>query len=914
MAVNYSDLSVGGPVGYVLTIDGCPYAFATAEVSSVSFTGDRPGGWCSSVIEWTILSGFLQRPTGWSERIVPVETDLQVSNMTFQIHDAIAPSGVASGSNVMTWLGAATRSLSRTVLSSTISASATSITVDNGAVFGVGGGGSEYVVYLEREAIYIDSRASNTLTVNASGRGVYGSKARIHTVDAASAFKPAVFNAFPWLARHRVILWMGTVTAAGVLADPVPMWRGIIANAPRLATGGALWEIACDHLWQSMGDVMLGVATEACRTKGYTSVGGAASFPTVAARVSVGTTAGGTWYATNAVVPVPGYYDSKERLAGAMTAALNAEFTRLGVSASAVVQGDAGVLRSTIVSVSGGTYAAVSLNAPFASESNAYGTTGATVQIAYPDGAQLVDTSYPNTPLYMASVNMLPTSWTQPSDSAGVRSYVAIAMLTAKVGDKNIVLDPSQYRRSGSEPVNASLRSVSGQLYVNPGGDANIPGLWHMSAGSRRWLLGEIPFQLVWMVTANDWLYALRSAIVNDTIMDGTPAEVDTSDHEWNWDREHRAYELTPGQLAQRQWTLDGQLSLRDLVTECVRFSGACVAIRYGALCVDAIRPPLRSELCDTAHTIAVADLRGGSIPAWHQLPEGLANVVDVSFKDNGTDVRYVINDRSSMGRFGPRRRIELTPRGLRLTPEIRALGPRFIGDFMMSRIIGLWGQLTETITVETSAAATLSNVWLGDTVNITDWISPNQSRGRGWTTRKAIVIGRDVSLTDGSIKLECLAWGESNVSGFSPCVRLSDITTNVCTAASAYANGSDYAGSDATGYASTTDGTVANDRGTGRFKVNDRVELVERDNVTPRTPESRYITAVDTAARTITLDSNPNAAWQAIIAGGGIVEMRYDDYTTASLQTTQKDYAWIGDRATLVIGATTDAVFQWLP
>jgi hypothetical protein len=423
--------------------------------------------------------------------------------------------------------------------------------------------------------------------------------------------------------------------------------------------------------------------------------------------------------------------------------------------------------------------------------------------------------------------------------------------------------------------------------------------------------VGELPFMLGVRIMANDWIYGLRYLVIGDTILAGTPQEIDTLASDWNWDREHRAYEMTPGHLSARDWTLDGSLSLRDMVTECIRFAGACVSLRYGSLAIDALSPPLRSALCDSAHTITTDELVAGSLPVWKQVPDSLANVADIKFLDGGAETRFVVNDRSSVDRFGPRRTVELEMRGLNIPTTVRSHGPRAIADHVMSRILGLWSHLTESITVEVSLGL-IGSVFLGDTVNITEWLAPNQSRGRGWSSRKAIVIGREIA--ENAIRLECLAWAESNMAGFSPCVRGADITAAVFTAASAYAGSSDYSGSDATGYASTTEGTAANDYGVGRFRAGDRVELVERDNASPRAPESLIILNIDTAARTITFTTPPDAAWDTIIGAGGIVDLRYDGYATAGLQTAQKDYCWIADRATMKIGGTSDNAFRWVP
>lgn len=927
MAVNYSDLSTGGDLGFVLTLEGCPYALATAGVSSVAFTGDRPTDWAKSTVEWIVVNGALKMPTGWTERVALVEPDLDVQNMSFTVHDVIATSGDASGSNLLTYLGSGQNSLVRSSLSASLSATGTSISVDDGSVFG----SANFNVWIDREAIRISSRSGNTLTVDTSvavGRGILGSRVKAHNIDADTAYKPAIFSTFPWMTRRRIVLWLGIISASGALTDPVPEWKGIISQAPRLADDGAAWEIAADYVWQTTADIYVGQRGETCRMQGFeTAMGFENSVMTLRAQLGL---VGGALVEKRAYaggLGVPTFIETLDalcaRMQRSMTAAM-ADTTSLSGYAAAVtgqvrVTHDGGVVTASITALDVSVVSSITLTLQSSytadARASASGTRGATVTAAWPAAAQFLATLDHEQTIHMASVASLPATWDQAHGIFGIRHAISAAHLISGGENWHFILDPIPTLARGVEPVDTTNRTITGYFGIYPYdfralGYESIDGVI-VAHGSTAWVIGEIPFSLAFGVDTTDWTYALEKVIIGNTFLAGTPQEIDVAASDWDWSRTLRLYERTPPLLRSRRWSFDGGLSLKDMIVECARFSGGMIAVKRGAITIDAMEKPLRSDVTDAAHTIVSADLAAGAKPRWQQNQEGIANIVDLTLEGMRT-YRWIITDRGSVARYGPRRKIEISLHGLSFSDELQALGPRYIGEFVYGRVLGLWADSSEVARFEVSLAK-LDTVFIGDTVTVTDWLAPNARRGRGWSTRKAKVIGREISFESGTITLDCLAFSQTNYSGFAPCCRAQSIAGAAFTAAGSYANGSDYAGSDETGYANATRGTVANDRGVGYFKAGDRVELIERDNVSPHTPESLIISSVDTPSTSITFTTTPSADWQTIIAGGGTVDLRYDDYATSGLQTAQKDWPFVSDRATLKIGGTSDAAFLWV-
>lgn len=267
---------------YVLTVDGLPYYAATAQcpvITSWGSTDDQPRG-------AAILRGALGSTAfAWDERVDASMGVLEVGGLTFALHDVQPTSGIASGRRWLTWL--ATRepsAVTSAIVAASFTAAATTFDLTSSSV-GAVSASIPGVLWVDGEAILTASLSTNTVTVDANGRGYYGSRARPHTVDEQLGIYPEAWVAPPWSVYRRVVLWR--VSSAGVATA---IWRGYSNRAPRLAKDGASYEFQCESAWTVERQRALGDVTAGTRIRGFNAAGvqlsvldGAAGFNAAAA-------------------------------------------------------------------------------------------------------------------------------------------------------------------------------------------------------------------------------------------------------------------------------------------------------------------------------------------------------------------------------------------------------------------------------------------------------------------------------------------------------------------------------------------------------------------------------------------------------------------------------------------------------
>lgn len=924
----------------------------TAGASAVSFSGTRPDDWPKSTVEPVIVQGGLVAPPSWSESLDLLEGRLRVGGVSFELRDPPDTFGGPAGTsyNVMTWMASRQASLASTPLlfsSGSIAADATTINVADGSIFGA----SNFTIWIDREAIRISSRAGGVLTVDTSaavGRGILGSKARAHRVVADASYAAEVFSSYPGPAFARCVLWVGVVNSSNALVDPIPVLRSRIQHAPRLKSGngaesGTRWEIACDHVSNLLDKVMLGSNGEACRTSGYV-VDNAAMYKPIWTRLAVNGFAGvastsiiaGAWPAPTST---PTRYDTLDQYVSAMNDKLRADLSAAGVTTHSMqvsafgggsIRCAGSVTFAGVLSVRVAWTVHVAGRADTTETTDTAGTTGSgwinTTPV--PTAMQPIRQGTTGTDggdaswIYVNTTTNLTTASYAALTESGV-PYAGASMSTLFSGGEGyyIWIDSLVSGRATVTILDTANRRIRGALRARDKYGAllrSVPGVIERYTGGNGYsasLLGEISFTQGINISHGSWVYGIKHGIITDTIYAGSPHEFDVDSRDWEWTYALETTNDTPAQLRSRDWILTGEQSLKDLVEECCQFAGAVPTLRRSQISIRTVRPPLRSDAVDSAHTLSYTSGTILDKGGWQENRDGIANVGIFKIGDEDTkNVTVQINAQRSLARYGSQRQIELKVRGIAVTAELLAEGARSIANFFTRRIEGLWSEPTDTVTVSVPLYL-LDSIYHLDVVSITHWLLPNGRGGRTLSTDTAIVVDRQVDPASSRMTLQLMRWPHfANISGFAPCCRVSGISAGVLTIATAYANGSDYAGSNQTGYANTTRGTVANDGGAGYFVAGDKVELVERGNTAPRAPDSFTVQSVNTGTPSITLTGSPAAAWQTIISGGGVVDVRYDDYATSGLQTAQKVWAWIAARATRVIGGTTDDRFRWAP
>ncbi|HEX4934213.1 MAG TPA: hypothetical protein VFV33_13580, partial [Gemmatimonadaceae bacterium] len=224
--------------GWALTIAGVPWIFTTHDMGTLTSSSAL---WWGGETGVAYANGWLEPPRGTiTERARPLDGDLEVSPLSFTLHDA-SSGGVPLLTSLAT-LDAI--NVTSTPLASSMTAAATSATVGDGGTFT-----SPCFAWINREAVRVTAIAGNVLTVT---RGRLGTKAVAHTVDATRALFPEAFTSVPWTTRRKVCLWRVDGTAATLA------WVGVAQRAPALGDDGATFAMQCDPLWTVLKSAPVG--------------------------------------------------------------------------------------------------------------------------------------------------------------------------------------------------------------------------------------------------------------------------------------------------------------------------------------------------------------------------------------------------------------------------------------------------------------------------------------------------------------------------------------------------------------------------------------------------------------------------------------------------------------------------------
>ncbi|HEY6017241.1 MAG TPA: hypothetical protein VIU16_10675, partial [Gaiellaceae bacterium] len=245
--------------GYCISIAGCPYVFGSAGVAALPTSAD--GSWSA---DWTLAAGFFDWEASglsWSERIKPLDGDLDVGGLTFVLRDQTAASGPLAGYPLLGRLATRDDSL---IASTTLSASATAtdatLHVADTSAFAASG-----VLWLEREAISYAGTTATTFT--GCTRGLYGTNKATHDIDGTQLLYPECWAEMPWATRRLVVLWR--VDDANVATA---LWRGVSQRTPRLRGGsGGLFEVQCADAWTIERDLTFVDPNVSCKLRGYNS-------------------------------------------------------------------------------------------------------------------------------------------------------------------------------------------------------------------------------------------------------------------------------------------------------------------------------------------------------------------------------------------------------------------------------------------------------------------------------------------------------------------------------------------------------------------------------------------------------------------------------------------------------------------
>ena len=868
-------------VGWALRIDGSPYVFTTPDVPAIT-------GWGGDDVpaDVAIAAGVLEPPTGaLSERMRPVDGELEVTNLAFVLHDL--PLGTATY-GIADLFSRDINDGSATYLTASVSLSATTIDVASAAALG----SLPTKVWIGAEAIRVNSVVWMTQTVNVT-RAMYGTRAQVHTLDDSRGSRPEVFTRVPWVTRRRVTLYRVEDGVATV------WWTGHADHAPRRASAPhtASWTLSCTHAWTREKAAVLGVPEPVGFIDGFDS-----RLVRLAVRYDGGAGLVGSVEADRKSHVYRDLRGAAQHAADRLAANLLAGGGTT-VSAHAVIAPEGLQIHVTAASLGDwkleGRIVGIEGASAEVDARNVGGTRQATLVIPYRAQGALAlvarDPSGSGNPSQVRYTGFrrgvrCPTDWTAVSAQGCTLTPVALIPMGEDQVLELIPQSASPVSLSDGtrfDPAMASFASRGGNPVVIPAdplADPPAPGAdnsWGLAVDR------PLPMRLAWRVEGPHWASAIR-AVIESSSLGGMP---DT--RSWSWSTLPRLTQEVDTWTSVL-WRLDGTQVLGDYVSSAAKLFGCGVGVRAGKLALVAIRQATATET--VAATITAADLRAGELPHWEFVEDGL--VTHAAFETPRTKI--TVNDVVAQERFGQGRAIDLRAVGFRAA-EGASLDPLTFARQIAQRLLRLYSDPVYLVKVPLDAG--FASIYLGDIVAVSAFNAPDGAGSLGLFAR-GVVIGRTYDFASGGVDLEVLFFPLA--SGYAPCARVSAISggSTVLELAASYAGAAgDYAGSGLDGYEKT-----AADRGAGWFAAPYAVRLIERDSESPLT-EAATVASVNTAARTITLTAALVGGWAAILAAGGIVDVELAPYASATAE--EKKFAYVGDDADRLI-INTDRSKRW--
>lgn len=837
-------------IGFVLSIAGCPYLFSTGGLPALTSLAPQWIGGSAGVV---VLDGWLGWPTGWSERAKPLDGDLEMGAVTFRLHDADAPSGVAAGYPVLTRL--ATRDIAH-VVSTPLALSATAadltITVGSGAAVGA----IPRYVWCEREALRVTARAGNVLTVT---RGALGTKAEAH-VSRDPTGLPDVFADLPWITRRKVVLW--AVDSGGVATV---LWIGYAVRSPRLSAEGARFDLPCDSLWQVLSAAPVGDPDAIFAVYGYGRDGATESSVTNPCLARVDLTRTGVAGAVHATAN--GLYATLEDLRERLVSQL---YAQTGAPAWGVRLAHADVRFE-------GSSATVTIDAsePLYTSFRLFDLT--TSSPGSPRGARfsasLVLNGVTRSKYFVlngGSSNFLVRSLANAPASWASTTWALDGLTTHRSPCCRAVLSPDLW-------VVLSWVTTSTPADVGPtvSGVASLVGRKVGVVLPETALLSDCAgLSVCQRVTTDHWYDGLRYG-ASDLLADAIPDDFD-------WGSSADVHHATVGLQVSRDWIFDGRTTFGRVVTESCQLSGCSPVTRGGRLAMVPWGWPDARAAVTT--TLTALDLIGS--PTWLVWDEGLANRIKVESDELVIDA----TDAGSIHRYGPGRQIAVTLLG-RDASLRRIDDPVLFARQVLGRL-GLWADPLGVARL-TVALSRLPDLELGTLFAITEWVLPDGVGGRGLSGALGVVVAREIALTErgeSQVTVEALLFPRRSY-GYAPCGRVDALPA----ADTVHLSATPVQG--ATGYSGGND--------TATFASGDRVQLVLRDSTT-LTTEDHTVLAVNAGAATVQLAAPVGGALAALIGAGAIVDLRSAHYATP-VTAAQAGYMYVGSLAAGVIDGTAD-------
>lgn len=882
-------------VSFLLTIDGCPYAAGSNGCpSSVTSTDtDYPSG---VVVLPGALDSSKLRSLSWSESIKPVTGETTVDSITLALVDERVASGPATGERPWSWLfSRRSRAILRAPLATSIDDTASSIVVSSDPGLSTGA----QTIWIDREAIRCSSynAGTKTFTVAASGRGYLGTRAAYHAIDAANAFTPVVWTSFPNPQRRRAILWL---VEGGVAT---PLWRGYLGRAPRLSSDNATWELQLDHAITVQSARRLGPSQSLVHIVGFQPE----SFDVTLLQTGF---AGATVNVFSVMrEPYLGTWpESADACLSILLTALNAQLALVSVPISAAVTGTVTDGRMRVESVADVRHTLnfgarglrdPSLHPPFVPVAgepyDAVEISASTFQgirtLPYSARAHCVLRNGVPSPVTISTTAGIPGSVAETTHTDGAVSTTVGWALSGEDSAGFVF-------HLALASVDHSTRRVVGTLRRTA-----VSFRRGISVEIRGDILVTEPtsVQLVTRVESSHWVRALEHGV----FATGYGIDEQADPRDWSWATADEVVGATGGEYSSsRVWVFDGSATVGDYVKDACKLDGCAVGIRGSRLAFVPLSPPLDTDETDFSITLA-SDGIHRALPTYTTLPEGVVNSVVLQREPSVT-----VNNQTSIALYGLAPALELDVKGA-LAESTNDLTPFELARGPLSRLLGLWGEPSELVTVDASLDA-LDTAELGKIVSITSKTLPDGLGHRGTSsTRRGRVISRAIDLGRGVVRLSVLVFPH-RVSGYAPAARVASVSGFTITLDVNYLTSSstatDYAGSNQGDYLGT-----ANDGGTSRFQAGDILRFRVIDSTSPVEEGGFEVASVNPATKQITFTTQPSAGsydWSTYVAPGTTVDIVTDEYSAATAR--QQGYAFVGSRSARDLGG--DDLKEWAP
>ena len=860
--INWTTATRGARVVPGVLIAGVPHLITIPGVSitGVTWTDDSDPAWfvgSSPSVKGWLANGRDAAPLVIEERASPVQGKLSVRVPDVELYD---------DEGVITRL-LASRSLPFVLLAADLSATGTTLTTDvpdASVIFGASG-----VAHIGRERITYTGTSGGSLT--GCTRGTAGTAAIAYRAQSGHRVyaAPSGVDVLPSVVKRRVTLWALLINDAGAVVDPTLLadCRGAIGAT--LDSSRAAWSLPLRHVIDVLSEkadapfiTVRGIMHRGIGFRGASIVG--ENVPDYNALCATWQAPSGGGGATMCLesggtgVDV-GWHPTRESFLS------DWNVTAAGLSTTLNTNPANGTL---------GVFAAHGSDRRLVAR---FGWEGRTV--ASPDdptdGTERTAV-YSNTPFPDACMWLYGAVPFSPSDIAQVPSLPGalpadvIAYWTLRTERDNGFVPKrtitSKIRAVGSstltlEAVDVQENSHAALLITRP--TAARLGLW-----------AEGP----------SWPDVIRHGVL-------TPlADARGLDHlqdAFAWDHLVNVVRSSPGLGSDaRRYDLDITEPLTELFNNETRLHAGALVTHHGRVSMATF-----PEVPITARTVAsftTTDFLASELPNVSQCRDDLATSFKITLP-NGDVVRVV--DAAAVKESGEGEEIEVTaPRGC-LTETAAGLPLETITGLAVSTLAP-WSHPYDVAELPLPLAAV--GVEIGDIISVKEWSVPNLDGGRGLHAPgfpsepvRCMVFGRKIDLSDGHVVLSVRMAGGA-VYGYAPSALVSGITGAVLTL--------DTVTCGPCGFGATyrEDGTLRTDGGADYFEPGFKVLLLEIDTETPGTPFSAEV--VSTSGATVTLDSAPGAAWEAL-ASAGRVMLEFVRWDTATVD--QKQWAYIADDAT---------------